>query len=245
MARERIKVTRPDATGFDEVIRPVRDRSDFTTLKMDSIEAFEKKRKQSSQNQDPAVATDSAADKTETDAGTGQVQKFALGSASDSELETRPSQTENSSSSVKGAKTDNIAAASVETDELVELRLPPRRRPDGFINLSLRLRVLARHVEALRKLEDKGVDLREVFRAAYRSIPPVNFIPRYVPQVAEPSGPGKYSYRIGPPVLQTTITTIEGQVRGGANASRASLLLGQIEPVWFEKLDITIREYMK
>ena len=145
----------------------------------------------------------------------------------------------------KGDRPSNITTPRVEKNELVELSLPPRRRPDGYINLSLRLRVLGRHAEALKELEDSGVDVRDVFRTAYRSIPPVNFIPRYVPQVAEPSGPGKYSYRIGPPVLQSTIKAIETQVRGGANASRASLLLGQIEPVWFEKLDITIKEYMK
>ena len=237
MARERIKVTRPDATGFDEVIKPVRDRSDFTTLKVDSIDAFEKKRRQPEQVQEPVSTSDAPAESVKTSDGVEKLQEPVSESAGDPRP--APSLARNESVSKDGKE------PRVEKNELVELSLPPRRRPDGYINFSLRLRVLGRHAEALKALEDDGVDVRDVFRTAYRSIPPVNFIPRYVPQVAEPSGPGKYSYRIGPPVLQATIKAIEAQVRGGANASRASLLLGQIEPAWFEKLDLTIKEYTK
>lgn len=245
MARERIKVTRPDATGFDEVIKPIRDRSDFTTLKVDSIDAFEKKRRQPEQVQEPVSTSDAPAESMKTGEGAGKLQEPVSESAGDPRPATSLARKESISKNEKGDRPSNIAAPRVEKNELVELSLPPRRRPDGYMNLSLRLRVLDRHAEALKALEDSGVDVRDVFRTAYRSIPPVNFIPRYVPQVAEPSGPGKYSYRIGPPVLQSTIKAIETQVRGGANASRASLLLGQIEPVWFEKLDLTIKEYAK
>lgn len=245
MARERIKVTRPDATGFDEVIKPVRDRSDFTTLKVDSIDAFEKKRRQPEQVQEPVSTCDASAESIKTGKEAKTLQEPVSESAGDPRPATSLARKESVSKDEKGDRPGKSAPPRVEKNELVELSLPPRRRPDGYINFSLRLRVLGRHAEALKALEDNGVDVRDVFRTAYRSIPPVNFIPRYVPQVAEPSGPGKYSYRIGPPVLQSTIKAIEAQVRGGANASRASLLLGQIEPVWFEKLDLTIKEYTK
>ncbi|WP_157020490.1 hypothetical protein [Paracoccus sp. 228] len=245
MARERIKVTRPDATGFDEVVKPVRDRSDFTTLKVDSIDAFEKKRRQSEQVQKPVSTSDAPVESMTTGEESGKLQEPVSESAGDPRPATSLARKKSISKNEKRDRPSNSAMPRVEKNELVELSLPPRRRPDGYINLSLRLRVLGRHAEALKVLEDNGVDVRDVFRTAYRSIPPINFIPRYVPQVAEPSGPGKYSYRIGPPVLQATIKAIEAQVRGGANASRASLLLGQIEPVWFEKLDLTIKEYTK
>ncbi|MBM3603283.1 MAG: hypothetical protein FJX25_00675 [Alphaproteobacteria bacterium] len=247
MARERIKVTRADSTGFDEVVKPVRDRSDYTTLKVDAIEAFENKRKASDKGSKTKDQSQEDEVSAKADTGSVEIPKPATHVPDESEDKaslSQPAKNARVEAPTKPKGSDNVEA-DTEANTLLDLALPPRRRADGYINLSLRLRVLERHVDALKSLEDNGIDVSDVFRVAYRSLPTVDFSPHYVPQVAEPSGPGKYAYRVRPAVRQQTISAIEKQVRGGANASRASLLLGQIEPAWFAKLDLVIKEFTK
>ena len=245
MPRERITVTRPDATGFDVVIKPVRDRCDYTTRKVEAIEAFEKKRKASTQNDKLKIPSNDSTHTTQAESGIESKPASNIVISSEDE-KNHPQAIEEVKAKVRPKpETSRKLESDAVTESLLDLTLPPRRRPDGYLNISLRLRVLDRQVNDLQNLEANGVDMNELFRAAYRTLPPIIFNPRYVPQVAEPSGPARYAYRIRPAVLQQTIKAIEAQVRGGENASRASLLLGQIEPAWFAKLDLTIKEFMK
>lgn len=243
MARNRIKVTREDATGFDKVVRPVRDRSDYTTLKPDALDAFEKKRRPSIQPQSPDGTT------SETDSHESKIenplhQEVLTGEGMPLQ-EPVVQQTVDKSDDEPGVKVDSSSKYDRTPDAAgkVDLRLPPRGRPKNLKSISLRLRVLNRHVEPLSRLEAAGVDLGNVFRTAYRGMPDVRFEARYIPQVSEPSGPARLSYYIRPTVELEVINAIESQVRGGKSASRASLLLGQVEPAWFSHLDNAIKEF--
>lgn len=245
MARNRIKVTREDATGFDKVVKPVRDRTDYTTLKPDALEAFEKKRR-------PSIQTQSTHEKA-TETGHHQSDDKAPLHQEAQTRENMSLQQPVAKPSVdkpgaeQGLKADGSIQPDMKTDavETVDLCLPPRGRPKNVKSISLRLRVLKRHVEPLSKLEAAGVELSNVFRIAYRRMPTVRFEARYIPQVAEPSGPARLSHYIRPAVEIEVINAIESQVRGGKSASRASLLLGQLEPVWFSNLDNAIKEFSK
>ena len=243
MARNRIKVTREDATGFDKVVRPVRDRSDYTTLKPDALEAFEKKRRPSIQPQS-AHGTTTETDSHESESRTPLLQEAKKGEGMPlQEPVVQP--TVDKLDAEPGVNTDGSAQFDMTPDAAgkVDLRLPPRGRPKNLKSISLRLRVLNRHVEPLSRLEAAGVDLGNVFRTAYRGMPDVRFEARYIPQISEPSGPARLSYYIRPTVELEVINAIESQVRGGKSASRASLLLGQVEPAWFSHLDNAIKEF--
>lgn len=245
MARNRIKVTREDATGFDKVVRPVRDRSDYTTLKPDALEAFEKKRRPSIQPQS-AHETTTETDSRESENRTPLHQEAQKGE--DMPLQEPVVQLAVDKPDAElGMKADSSAQPDMKTDaaETVDLRLPPRGRPKNVKSISLRLRVLKRHVEPLSKLEAAGVELGNVFRTAYHGMSDVHFEARYIPQVSEPSGPARLSHYIRPTVEIEVINAIESQVRGGKSASRASLLLGQVEPKWFSNLDNAIKEFSK
>ena len=123
--------------------------------------------------------------------------------------------------------------------------MPPRAKSVGTLHLTLRLSVLNRHVPALNTLAEQGIEPDAVLRTAYSRLPPVRFEPRYVPRVAEPSGPVAWNHRVTVTVMKETLQAIEAQVRNGASAPRSHLLLGQIERAWFACLEDTMRELSK
>ena len=134
---------------------------------------------------------------------------------------------------------------SVDTG-LAELMLPPRSQAGrNPVQITLRLRALARHVPPLQELEARGFPREAVLRSAFKNMPKVRFEPRYVPQVQEVSAGNEWAWRFSPGVSPDVLSQIAAQVRDGDKAPRSALLLGQVEPDWFASLDETIERLLK
>lgn len=235
MARELIKTTREDATGFHKPKKSSRE-SILKPLDETAVNSFTQKRQRILGT--PPEKTDLPAEQP-THANAPQAQ---AAEESDMLLPPKDANTEGksdprpASSEVTPAKTSH---------ELVDLVVPPRAKVSKALPLTLRLRVLERHVAPLEKLQSVGVDVEDVMKAARHKLPAIKFEPRYVPQVAEPSGFGGWGCRLNTRINPETLQAIQAQVRGGETAPRSTLLLGQIEPAWFSNLDQAIKDFSK
>ncbi|WP_103174600.1 hypothetical protein [Paracoccus sp. SY] len=232
MPRDRIKTTREDATGFEEKPKGARKESILKSLDQGAVASFAKRKPVTKAADEQSVTLldqpKSEGDHADSDA--------AVGLTDTQSLDVQPAADEAGGSGPQdGALADGLA----------ELVVPPRTRSAGTLHLTLRLRVLHRHVPAMNMLAGQGIKPDTVLRKAYGRLPPFRFEPHYVPRVAEPSGPVAWNHRMTVTVLKTTLQAIEGQVRDGASAPRSHLLLGQIERAWFSSLDDTIKELSK
>lgn len=231
MARQLIKTTREDATGFHKPKKAARE-SILKPLDENAVNAFTQKRQQVVEPPRPAAEMQSE-DAVSTE-GT------PAPAPNDDRSPVTPEDTAPTSNPA-----DEKEAAPDAAVELVDLVVPPRKRNSTTFSITLRLRVLERHVEPLTKLQSSGVDVQGIMRSAFNQLSKVTFEPRYVAQVAEASGAGGWSLRTTVAVKSETLQAIQAQVRGGAKAPRSKLLLGQVEPAWFSSLDQTIKDYMK
>ena len=235
MGRQLIKTTREDATGFHKPKKAARE-SILKPLDESAVSAFAQKRQQLAEPPQPAPEMQSedamAADETPAPA------------PNDDRSPVPPEDTAPTSNSAVDSAAEKASAQDAAT-ELVDLVVPPRKRNARTLSITLRLRVLERHVEPLTKLQSSGVDVQSIMRSAFNRLPKMTFEPRYVAQVAEPSGAGGWGLRTTVGVKPETLQAIQAQVRGGAKAPRSRLLLGQVEPAWFSSLDQTIKDFMK
>lgn len=234
MPRDRIKITREDATGFEG--EPKRDRETSTLKPLDekALASFvQRKHVTEAAHEQPVTPPDpprSTGDHADSDAaGDDAEDTQRLDSQPAADVAVAPS----------GLRNAELAG------DLAELVVPPRARSVGTLHLTLRLRVLNRHVAAINTLAAQGIKPDVVLRKAYGRLPPIRFEPNYVPRVAEPSGPVAWNHRVTVTVVKATLQAIEAQVRDGASAPRSHLLLGQIERAWFACVDDTIKELSK
>lgn len=235
MARELIKTTREDATGFHKPKKPARE-SILKPLDESAVNAFAQKRQRIAETP-PAPSMVRPEEPAHTDAPQALTAEESIAPSPRKDADTaRKANLDQVASKVTPAETSN---------ELVDLVVPPRDRGAKALPLTLRLRVLKRHVAPLVKLQSAGLDVEDVMKAALSRLPAIKFEPRYVAQVAEPSGAGGWGYRLNTRIKPETLQSIQAQVRGGATAPRSKLLLGQIEPAWFSSLDHTIKEFSK
>lgn len=228
MPRDRIKTTREDATGFEVGAKGRRKQPILKPIDQDALNTFAARRRVAKAAPEQPV-THSAAplqdeqatfqDHGSANALAAKIPAVADPSDSQPDPETAPS-----------------------ASGLVDLVVPPRAKSAGTLHLTLRLRVLNRHVAALSTLAEQGIEPAVVLRTAYRRLPDIRFEPRYVPRVAEPSGPVAWNHRVTVTVKKDTLQAIEAQVRNGASAARSHLLLGQIERAWFASLEDTMKE---
>lgn len=233
MPRDRIKTTREDATGFEEKPKGVRNKSILKPLDQSALASFPKRKPVTKaadeQSVTPPDQPKSIGDHADSDAAVGLTVTQGL------DVQPAADEAGGWSRPQDGALADGLA----------ELVVPPRARSAGTLHLTLRLRVLNRHVPAMNTLAAQGIKPDTVLRKAYRRLPPARFEPHYVPRVAEPSGPVAWNHRITVTVIETTLQAIEAQVRDGASAPRSHLLLGQFERAWFASLEDTIKELSK
>ncbi len=233
MPRDRIKTTREDATGFEEKPKGARKGSILKPLDQSALGSFAKhKPVTKAAHEQSATLSDQPnpeGDHADSDAAVGLTEAQGL------DVQPAADEAGGWSGPQDGALTDGLA----------ELVVPPRTKSAGTLHLTLRLRVLHRHVPAMNMLAGQGIKPDTVLRKAYGRLPPLRFEPHYVPRVAEPSGPVAWNHRMTVTVLKTTLQAIEGQVRDGASAPRSHLLLGQIELAWFASLEDTIKELSK
>jgi len=231
--RNRLKITKPDETGFSKSVS-VSKRPPLPTLDEDALDALRIK----------------PADAVKTDSPEAQPAP-APASATSEEVQAAPEPVPSADSTSKKSPSKPEASSTkgksqtprTTEDERVELVLPPRaRRANDKMTVHLRLRVLERHVEGLRALEERGYHRRSVLQAALNNMPRLNLEPRYVPQLQEASAGAEWSHRWGPSVSITLLNQIAKQVRSGEDAPRAALIMGQIEPKWFASLDATIKK---
>lgn len=231
--RNRLKITKPDETGFSKSVS-VSKRPPLPTLDEDALDALRIK---------PAepVNTDSVA--TEPAAAPPPARPEEVQTAPEPILTADPTPKKSPSKPEPSSTRGKSQTPRTTEDEKVELVLPPRaRRANDNMTVHLRLRVLERHVAGLRALEDRGYHRRSVLQAALNKMPRLNLEPRYVPQLQEASAGAEWSHRWGPSVSITLLNQIAKQVRGGEDAPRAALIMGQIEPKWFASLDATIKK---
>lgn len=233
MPRDRIKTTREDATGFEEKPKGARKGSILKPFDQGALASFAKRKPVTKaadeQSVTPPDQPKSQGDYADSDAAVGLTETQGL--------DVQPAADEAGGRS--GPQDEALA------DGLAELVVPPRTRSAGTLHLTLRLRVLHRHVPAMNMLAGQGIKPDTVLRKAYSRLPPVRFEAPYVPRVAEPSGPVAWNHRVTVTVMKETLQAIEAQVRNGASAPRSHLLLGQIERAWFSSLDDTIKELSK
>lgn len=236
MARERMKITRPDQTGFGKSVQTGRPK--LGAINPEAIKSFKqpaaKAPEPSPQPMDQPVAdlppgpeTASVPQKT-VDAEPEKLRPSVL-----STLTTRPG-------------TERKKQENPVNSGLAELVLPPRTQAGrNPIQITLRLRALARHVPLLQELESQGFPREVILRTAFKNMPKVRFEPRYVPQVQEVSAGNEWAWRFSPGVSPEVLSQIAAQVRDGDKAPRSALLLGQVEPDWFAALDETIERLLK
>ncbi|MDQ1902233.1 hypothetical protein RAH32_17565 [Paracoccus sp. WLY502] len=233
MPRDRIKTTREDATGFEEKPKGARKRSILKPFDHGALASFAKRKRVTKtadeQSVTPPDQPKSKGDHRDSDA--------AVGLTETQDLDVQPAADE----AGEWLDPQNGAPAN----GLAELVVPPRAKSADTLHLTLRLRVLNRHVPALNRLATQGIKPDTVLRKAYSRLPPIRFEVHYVPRVAEPSGPVTWNHRVTVTVMKGTLQAIEAQVRDGANAPRSHLLLGQIERTWFASLEDTIKELSK
>lgn len=235
MARELIKTTREDATGFHKPKKSARE-SILKPLDESAVNSFTQKRQRVLGT--PPEKTDVSPENPER-ANALQAQAAKEG---DTASPSKDANTEGKSNPV-------VASSEATPDQtshgLVDLVVPPRSKVSKALPLTLRLRILQRHVAPLEKLHSVGVDVENVMKAAHLNLPAIKFEPRYVPQVAEPSGFGGWGCRLNTRINPETLQAIQAQVRGGETAPRSTLVLGQIEPAWFSSLDQAIKDFSK
>lgn len=131
-------------------------------------------------------------------------------------------------------------AHTAVNDNLPELVIPPGR--GNSFPFTLRLDVLERQGRELRALEAQGVPWQSVLRSAANRLSR-RVVEKYVPQVGEPRARGM-KWRIEVRLPAGYFDRVEKMVRGGAEAPRKALLVGQFEPEWFAAVDDVI-ERMK
>lgn len=235
MARERLRVKRQDSTDFGKAVKSSRP-----SLQEIDIAALENFSKPAAPEPKPDDQKLSKAEAHSEDVQTPAKSEPAAGSSNDDKAAKtqEPEQ--------KTRKADRQRNAEASDDGLVDLVIPPRaRRAADKISISLRLRVLERHVPDLQELEERGFTRGTVFKAAFNRMPKISFEPRYVPQVQEPSGRSEFSLKWTPSVPVQTINSIAKQVRDGDQAPKTALIMGQVEPAWFAALDATIERLLK
>lgn len=217
MRRERIRTTREDGTGFAQSVRSGQGRAPLGAISDVALMEFEGR-------PDGITAPSGGADH----AGLN-----AIAAPPEPGLNADPAATSG----------NDPETGSSERAALTDLVLPPRANamPDS-IALTLRLRVLPRHAAFLRAREERGGNRREILQSALRRITPLIFVPRYVPQPAEPGAASEWGHRCTIRIPVASLKAIEAQVRGGASVPRAPLILGQIEPLWFASLDALMAE---
>ncbi|MFC0199644.1 hypothetical protein [Paracoccus rhizosphaerae] len=230
MPRDRIKTTREDATGFEGEAKRAREKSTLKPLDETALANFvQRKHLTEAAHEQPVTPPDpprSTGDHADSDAAGGAEDTHRLDGQPAADVAAAPS----------GQRNTELGG------DLAELVVPPRARSGETLHLTLRLRVLNRHVEAMNTLAAQGIKPDVVLRQAYGCLPPIRFEPHYVPRVAEPSGPVAWNHRVTVTVVKATLQAIEAQVRDGASAPRSHLLLGQIERAWFACVDDTIME---
>lgn len=233
MPRDRIKTTREDATGFEEKPKGAWKGSILKPFDQGALANFAKRKPVTKaadqQSVTPPDQPKSQGDHADSDAAVGLTETQGL------DVQPAADEAGGRSGPQDGALANGLA----------ELVVPPRTRSAGTLHLTLRLRVLHRHVPAMNMLAGQGIKPDTVLRKAYRRLPPARFEPQYVPRVAEPSGPVAWNHRVTVTVMKTTLQAIEAQVRDGASAPRSHLLLGQIERAWFASLEDTMKELSK
>ncbi len=236
MARERMKITRPDQTGFGKSVQTGRPK--LGAINPEAIKGFK---------QPAAKASEPSQQTTEQPVAdlppnpqTAPVPQQNV----DAKREKAPP-TASSTLSAPQETERKKREKSVDTG-LAELMLPPRSQAGrNPVQITLRLRALARHVPPLQELEARGFPREAVLRSAFKNMPKVRFEPRYVPQVQEVSAGNEWAWRFSPGVSPDVLSQIAAQVRDGDKAPRSALLLGQVEPDWFASLDETIERLLK
>lgn len=242
MARDRLKFTRPDQTGFGKSVKTRRPA--LSTIELDAIESFKAAPGDLPEATEPTKETPPPAPSSAKDAE--PQQEHELTTDVPKATERRRQGVESGLDMATESSSPAIRSARKDKHDLAELVLPPRSANDrNAIYVTLRLRVLARHVAGLRELEARGVPREAVLRSAFRTMPKIRIEPRYVPQVQEASGANEWAHRYSQAVLPDTLEAIAAQVRGGDRAPKSALILGQIEPLWFANLDDTIEKLMK
>jgi len=163
--RNRLKITKPDETGFSKSVS-VSKRPPLPTLDEDALDALRIK----------------PADAVKTDSPEAQPAP-APASATSEEVQAAPEPVPSADSTSKKSPSKPEASSTkgksqtprTTEDERVELVLPPRaRRANDKMTVHLRLRVLERHVEGLRALEERGYHRRSVLQAALNNMPRLN-----------------------------------------------------------------------
>lgn len=235
MARELIKTTREDATGFHKPKKPARE-SILKPLDESAVNAFVQKRQRIAETP-PAKSKVQPEEPAPTDAPKALASEESITPSPRMDADT-----------ARNADLGQVASKNTPaeiSDELVDLVVPPRDKVSKAMPVTLRLRVLKRHVAPLVKLQSAGLEVEDIMKAALSRLPAIKFEPRYVAQVAEPSGTGGWGYRLNTRIKPETLQAIQAQVRGGATAPRSKLLLGQVEALWFSSLDQTIKDFSK
>lgn len=236
MARERMKITRPDQTGFGKSVQAGRPK--LGAINPEAIKGFKQPAAQapepSSQAMEQPVADLPA------DPGTAPIPQQTV----DAEPAKAPPPAP--STLTARPETERKKREKPVDSGLVELVLPPRSQAGrNPVQITLRLRALARHVPPLQELEARGFPREAVLRSAFKNMPKIRFEPRYVPQVQEVSAGNEWAWRFSPGVSPDVLSQIAAQVRDGDKAPRSALLLGQVEPGWFASLDETIERLLK
>lgn len=236
MARERMKITRPDQTGFGKSVQSGRPK--LGAINPDAIKGFKQPAAKAPEPSPPA--TEPPAADLPPAPETKPVPQHMVDAAPGKAPPRAPS-----SLSVP-PETERKKREKPVDSGLAELMLPPRSQAGrNPIQITLRLRALARHVPLLQELESQGFPREAVLRTAFKNMPKVRFEPRYVPQVQEVSAGNEWAWRFSPGVSPDVLSQIAGQVRDGDKAPRSALLLGQVEPGWFASLDETIERLLK
>ena len=236
MARERMKITRPDQTGFGKSVQTGRPKLD--AINPEAIKGF---KQPAAKVPDPSPpATEPPKADLPPAPETAPVPQHMVDAAPGKAPTPAPS-----SLSVP-PDTERKKREKPVDSGLAELVLPPRSQAGrNPVQITLRLRALARHVPLLQELESQGFPREAVLRTAFKNMPKVRFEPRYVPQVQEVSAGNEWAWRFSPGVSPDVLSQITGQVRDGDKAPRSALLLGQVEPGWFASLDETIERLLK
>lgn len=254
MPRERLQVLSPDSTGFSGKVK----RTKPQPLNDTAFDALKNHR----QIDDPAKteglarSDDLSPYTTEHPPSVNALLDEAKTQTSGERGEAESSVTETAVEKPEPPRADKSDQAAVEkkqnptTEEkpsVAQVRLvkPPRASVAKGTVVALRLRALNRHVALLKQLEENGFERSSVLNSAFNSLPSFHFEPKYVPQVSEPSAPQEWARRTTVRVPGDVLRAIERQVIDGDKAPRTALIVGQIEPAWFEALDNTIARLMK
>lgn len=236
MARERMKITRPDQTGFGKSVQTGRPK--LGAIDPEAIKGF-KQPAAKAPELNPQTTEQPVTD-LPPDPETAPVPQPKVGAEPGKVPPPAPS-TLSAPPEMERKKREKPVESG-----LAELVLPPRSQAGrNPIQITLRLRALERHVPPLQELEARGFPREAVLRSAFKNMPKVRFEPRYVPQVQEVSAGNEWAWRFSPGVSPDVLSQIAAQVRDGDKAPRSALLLGQVEPDWFASLDETIERLLK